>query len=236
MEDMERYGDYDEIDEPSRGNKNIVALLLKILIIFLCFSVVGVVLFRVILFNYYPKQIKELYFNDTLTAYYDEADGDIGALTQALRAPYDDPDVCSFFCDNLIVVRGAGQLQCSVRYNSSVFSDIEEKYGVSLDPEAEDLLSFRLLRVPFEDGAEPYEVGRLDYVSTDECLMYTYYKLVFDEVSFLDDAQQDWLSLEITLNGVDGAKPYRILVYENADEYRLFEEYKLSGGEKPDGK
>ncbi len=231
MEDMERYGDYDEIEEGAEGGKNKTAVWLKVLVIFLCFAVVGLLLFRVILFNYYPKSIKNIYFNDTLTEYYNAVGGDMNVYTQTLRAPYDDPDVCSFFCDNLIVVREAGQLQVSVRYNSSIFSTIEEKYGVALDPESDDLFSFRLERVPFEDGASANEVGRLDYVTTDTCLMYTYYKLVFDDVEFLGD--KDWIRLEITLNGVEGASPYRVLIYENTDEHNKFDEYKLSGKEKP---
>ena len=233
MEDMERYGDYDEVEESSERGGNKVAFLLKALVIFVCFSVVAVLLFRVILFNYYPKAIKNIYYNDALTEYYSATGGEMDVYTQTLRAPYDDPDVCSFFCDNLIIVREAEQLQVSVRYNSSVFSTIKEEYGVDLDPASEDLFSFRLVRVPFEDGAQAYEIGKLDYVATDTCLMYTYYKLVFDEVDFLDDGAQDWIRLEITLNGVEGSSSYMILIYENTDEYHTFEEYKLSGKEKP---
>ncbi len=233
MEEMERYGDYNEVDEAPGGNKSVVGTLIKALVIFLCFAVVGVLIFRVILFNYYPGTIKNIYYNDTLTEYYNSQDGDIGALTQSLRAPYDDPDYASFFCDNLIVIKGAEQLQVSVRYNSSVFDTIYEKYGVELDPESEDLFSFRLVRVPFEEGSEPYEIGRLDKVLTDDALMYTYYKLVFDDVDFLEDGEPDWIRLEITLNGVEKAEPYYILIYECSEEYDRFEEYEPKRGERP---
>jgi hypothetical protein len=235
MEDIERYGDYNEIDEAPGGNKNPVAMLLKALILFLCFTVVGVIIFRVILFSYYPKAMKTLYYNDTLTAYYNAQGGELGALTQTMRAPYDDPDFASFMADNLIVIKGAGQLQLSVRYNSSVFDAIEEKYGIRLDKDAEDLFTFELERVPFDSNAEAYKVGELSYVETDSKLMYTYYKLVFDGVEFYGEEIPDWLRLKITLNDVPNAEPYYILVYECTEQYCKFSDYKLSGKEIPNG-
>ena len=70
MEDIERYGDYDELDDEPSGEKNRIASLLKGLIIAICFLVVGLMLFRVALFNYYPREIKEIYFDDELTELY----------------------------------------------------------------------------------------------------------------------------------------------------------------------
>ena len=233
MEDIERYGDYNEIDEAPGGNKNPVATFLKILIVSLCVIVIGVIAFRVILFNYYPKAMKTVYFNEELTEYYNANDGEIGAITQSLRAPYDDPDFASFFADNLIVIKGAGQLQLSVRYNSSIFDTIEEKYGVELDKNAEGLFSFELERVPFDESESAYKIGELDYCESDSFLMYTYYKLSFDGVDFLPDGESEWIRLKITLNGVENAQPYYILVYEKTEEYNNFSEYELSGKEHP---
>ena len=234
MEDIERYGDYNEIDEAPGGNKNPVATLLKILIISLCLIVVGVIAFRIILFNYYPREMKTLYFNDELTEYYKTQNGDIGATTQGLRAPYDDPDYASFFADNLIIVKGVGQLQLSVRYNSSIFDTIEEKYGVRLDENADGLFTFELERVPFDKTEEAHKIGELDYSAKDSALMYTYYKLAFDGVDFYPDENPDWIRLKITINGISDAKPYYILVYENTDEYHNFTDYELSRKERPD--
>ena len=233
MEDIERYGDYNEVDEAPGGNKNPVVFLLKVLIIALCVLVVGVILFRVILFNYYPRDIKNIYFNDDLKEYYSSTDGDIDAITQTLRAPYDDPDFASFFADNLIVIKGAGQIQLSVRYNSSVFDTIEEKYGVRLDGNADGLFSFELERVPFDKDEQTYKIGELDCAFTDKALMYTYYKLVFDGVDFPDSDTPDWIRLKITVNGIENAEPYYILIYENTEEYSAFGEYKLTGKERP---
>ena len=231
MEDIERYGDYDEIEEDQGGDKNHVATLLKVLIISLCILVVGVILFRVILFNYYPKEMKTVRFNDELAEYYDSNNGDIDAVTQKMRAPYDDPDFASFMADNLIVIRGAGQLQLSVRYNSSVFDTIEEKYGVRLDEDCDDHFAFELEYVPYDKSIPAYKVGELDYSSSDTALMYTYYKLVFDGVEFKDE--NDWIRLKITIKDIPDADPYYILVYENVE--KNLTEYELSAKERPNG-
>ena len=233
MEDIERYGDYNEVDEAPGGNKNPVATALKLLIIGLCLLVVGVIAIRLILFNYYPDEIKNVYFDAELTEYYEVTNGDIGAKTQTLRAPYDDPNFASFIADNLIIIEGVDQLQLSVRYNVSIFDDIESKYGVKLDPATEGLFSFELERVPFDESQSAYKIGELDYCDTDSVMMYTYYKLVFDGVELLADTTPDWIRLKITLNGVPEAKPYYILVYENTETYSSFSEYKLSGKERP---
>ena len=231
MEDIERYGDYNEIDEAPGGDKNYVALLLKILIISLCLLVVGVLAFRLILFNYYPKEMKTIYFNEELTEYYNSNGGDIDAVTQKLRAPYDDPDFASFMADNLIVIKGAGQLQLSVRYNSSVFDTIEEKYGVRLDKKSNDHFSFELEYVPYDKSIPSYKIGELDYLNADTALMYTYYKLVFDGVEFKDE--NDWIRLKITIDDIPDADPYYILVYENVEKDTI--EYEMSAKERPNG-
>ena len=231
MEDIERYGDYNEIDEAPGGDKNYVALLLKILIISLCLLVVGVLAFRLILFNYYPKEMKTIYFNEELTEYYNSNGGDIDAVTQKLRAPYDDPDFASFMADNLIVIKGAGQLQLSVRYNSSVFDTIEEKYGVKLDKNSQEHFSFELEYVPYDKSIPAYQIGDLDHLNADTALMYTYYKLVFNGVEFKDE--NDWIRLKITIKDIPDADPYYILVYENVEKDTI--EYEMSAKERPNG-
>ena len=233
MEDIERYGDYNEVDEAPGGNKNPVTTFLKILIVSLCILVVGVILFRVVLFNYYPEAMKTVYFNDELREYYTEHGGDLDAITQSMRAPYDDPDFASFMADNLIVIKDAGQIQLSVRYNTAIFDTIEKEYGIRLDKNSSDLFSFELERVPFNKTENPYTVGALDYVEYDSFLMYGYYKLVFDGVELYDAETSDWIRLKITINDAPEADPYYILVYENTDEYNKFSDYTLSKKERP---
>ena len=221
MEDMERYGDYNEVDEPPR--KSPVLLIIKILIALLCLSVIGLLAFRMVLFDYYPDSMKGLYFNGELTDYYRETEGNIGAKTQELRIPYDDPDRGSFFASNLIVIEGVDQLQLAVRYNVSAMADIEAEYKLSgLNPDDESLLSFRLV----DNHGNVY--SDLVYSERDSFLMYRYVKLVFDGVELTPNDEgvyPEWIRLEIFVRGQEG-EPYAMIpVYENNSEYNVFEDY-----------
>lgn len=230
MDDMERYGDYNEIDEPP--SKNPVLMLLKIIITLVCVAVVGVIAFRIFLFNSYPDSMKNIYFNDTLTEFYNEKNGEIGATTQTLRVPYDDPDNASFFCDNLIVIKEAGQLQLSVRYNVSAIENFEKKYGVeglSVDDDA--LLSFRLV----DNYGRVYNDATV--VAKESKMMYRYCKVVFDGIVFegsSDGLDPEWIRIEFFIKDLGGGEPFSMVpVYENNDVYDVFTEYKLSNEEKP---
>nr|MBE6544818.1 hypothetical protein [Oscillospiraceae bacterium] len=232
MDDLERYGDYNETDDlpPSR---NTLSLVLKILTTVIILAVVGVVGVRVFIFNYYPKEMRTLHFTDALTQYYNDQDGDIGALTQSLRAPYDDPDEGNFFCDHLIVVPEIGQLQVCLRYNVSLADSLSLNYGLSdFDTENTEQFSFRLWRNGDESSKEGYEVGRLVYSEWDSFAMYRYCKLVFEDVSLLEDT--DWIRLEVFIDGVDKETPFMIAVYENNEDYSEFKEYKPGRGELPE--
>ena len=127
MSDFERYSDYNDYDDEPRG-KSKIGLILKILVGVVIISVVGLIAFRIVIFNSYPDSVKNIYFNDKLTAYYNEKSGEIGAVTQNLRAEYDDPDKGNFFAGNLIVIPGIDQLQVSLRYNTSLMAEIENNY------------------------------------------------------------------------------------------------------------
>lgn len=230
--DMERYGDYNEYEDDIPKSKNKFLLFLKILIIVVCFSVVGFLAFRLIIFNHYPDSIKNIYFTENLTEYYKKTGGAINAKKQDLRAPYDNPDVANFFCDNLIVIEGAGELQVSVRFNESSVKNMEKKYGLSgLDKGDKDLLYFRIYDNENYTGAKDTYITP-SYVGTDSFLMYNYYKLVFDGIDFKNPPK--WIRLEIFVKGQKDEKPFAmVVIYENNENYALFEEYKLSKEERP---
>ncbi len=190
MEDLERYGDYNEYEDDNPKSKNPVVIIIKILIAVVCFSVIGILVFRMIFFNYYPKNMKNIYFTDNLLAYYEANGGEINAETQSLRAPYDDPDVANFFCDNLILIRDAGELQVSLRFNSSALDAmIEASEYDKLERDDPELLSFRLV----DNYGFVYDT--LSYSEYDKSLFYNYYKLSFTGIEFFDYANGDFPKL-----------------------------------------
>lgn len=236
MDDFDRYGDYNEIDESPK--KSPVLSFIKIICIVLVFSVIGFIAFRMFTFNYYPKRMSSLYFNDSLTSFYNEREGNIGALTQSLRAPYDDEDKGNFFCDNLIIIPELGQLQISVRYNTALIKALKTELSLDdISADDEELFSFRLYRNGESKNEEDHLIGRLDYVEFDSFLMYRYYKLVFDDIDFKMDSEDkiNWIRLEIFVNGVESDKPYSMVaIYENNEDFNTFKEYELSVGERPE--
>ena len=231
MEDMERYGDYNDAEEEyddGGGRKHPLTTVLKIVCLIVCLATLGVVGYRIFLSEYTPAAMKNIAFTDTLREYYEATSGKIGAKTQTLRFSYDDEDAGTFFADHLIVIEGIDQLQITLRYNLSTLPVLEEKYNLPpLDTESNDYLSFRLK----DNYGRVYD--SVSYRETDGVSMYRFVKLAFDEVDFHPEQNEpEWIRLEILVG--ENTEPFSyILVYENNDDYSIFEDYKLSRGERP---
>ncbi|MBQ7363782.1 MAG: hypothetical protein IJW48_04975 [Clostridia bacterium] len=236
MSDLERYGDYNEYEEDRpRGRGSAVGLIIKLLICAACLCVVGMLGFRIFLFNYYPKEMKRLYYTDALTDYYNSTGGELGALSQSYPYMYDDADEGNFFGDNVIAVREAGELQLSVRYNTAVFERLKEKYGAELNEDSSKFI-FTLERNPMEEGGEALPIGELVYNGTDSMVMYRYHKLAFSGIDFGEgDNRVKWIRLRITIDGVDtGEDEYLIPIYHDHAEYNKFDEYEPAKNEVPE--
>ncbi len=241
MDDLERYGDYNEYEDDIPKKKTPAMLILKILIAAVCVAVIGLFAFRMIMFNYYPDSVKNIYFTDNLKAYYNETDGNINAKTQNMEAPYDASQNATFWAGNLIVIEDVGEIQFSLRFNKSAKDDIERKWGITIGDEYTDNFSFALFRnnPDYKEELKESEtntpflpIGDLRVSYTAESATYEYYKLVFDGIDF---EGVEWISVAIYVDGVempDG--PYRIPIYENSESYSIFKEYKLSDKEKPE--
>lgn len=248
MDDMERYGDYNEIEESPK--KSPVLILIKVIAVVLIFSVIGLIAVRLFTFNYYPAAMKQLYFTDSLTKFYNERNGEIGAMTQDLlkgrNFGYDDPDEGNFFCEHMVFVPELGQLQITLRYNTSVIANLEKKHGLSgLDADDESLLSFRLVAMrandPDVDDSVPDEELGTDLGATvaavewDSFAMYRYARIVFDGIDFGSEEAGnsiDWIRLEVFVK--DSKIPHMILIYYNTEE-SPFKPYGLSRSEVPNG-
>ena len=245
MEDLERYGDYNEVDEEPGEKRGVVGIILKILIAVVCLAVVGVVGFRIFIFNYYPESVSGIIYSDALRDYYEEKGGELDAFTQPPDIMYDDPAEGNFFFDKLVFIPGSDHLQVTVRYNTSLMTAIKEKYGVVLDPDADpmELFDFKLVKTksdytPPSDGtveSVPVETVATPSVSaTDESFMYRYVRLAFDGVDFgLDEGEEPvaWLRLDITVKAAEGVnKTFSLPVYN----YNLEAiEYNASASEVP---
>ena len=234
MEDMERYGDYNEIDESP--SKNPVAIALKAVVLVVCFAVIGFLLFRIVLFNYYPKSMRTLYFDGVLTEHYSNVGEDIDVLTQELRFPYDDPDDGNFFCDNLFVIAEVDQVQITLRFNTAIIESFKAEYGVDISEFDSESVRITLARDPVEEKGNPITVAEVSETVGESLLMYRYYKLVFNGVDLgLDEGEDkvEWLRLEVELLGAKEKTVFAVPIYENNSGYSEFDSYRPSKGELP---
>lgn len=230
MEDFERYGDYDDKDYDKERKSGGFALFLKICIYLVCIAVVLVLGFRIVLSKSYPDSMKNIYFSDSISEYYNENGGELNAVTQSLRTPYDNAKFANFMCDNLIIVEGAGALQLSVRYNDSMINEAEKKYSLTgLSASDENLLSFRLV----DNNGKIY--ANLVYKHYEESFMYNYLKLAFEGVDISrENKSPEWIRLEVFINAAESETPFAMIpVYENHEGYNVFSTYTLSEREKP---
>ena len=234
MSDYERYGDYNEVEDDLPKSKNPIIIILKLLTALICVGVIGILGFRLIIFNYYPDSVKNVYFNDALTEHYYERDGDIVIKTQKLLAPYDDNVNGNFFCDNLYLVDEIDQLQITVRYNRSLIDTIANELKIELDDKSSDLFDFRLVASFCEGDMRTYDT--VSDTVFDSFIMYRYHKLIFDGVEFDTETQGApyWIRLEVVLKSDPSGKAYKIPIYQNEESYSDFEIYELSGEEKPE--
>ncbi len=245
MDDMERYGDYNEVDEPPSKNK--VLLAIKIVAIVLIFSVIGLLAFRLVMFNYYPNVMKSVYFNEKLTAFYNEKDGNIGAKTQTLKAPYDDAEEGNFMADYLVFIPELSQLQITIKINQNLYNKLAGEFKPAEGEEYSiTSFGFRLIKSEKREdkeedksGSEDKEIigsatGVISNALIDSFVMYDYIRLVFDEVDFTPSENGYWIWLEIFVDGDESGEPYgRILLLDTSETDYKIRDYELSGGEEP---
>lgn len=232
MEDMERYGDYTEYEEDQPKKKGALSSVLKILVVVVSILVLGVLLFRIVLSGYYPKSIKQLYFNDTLEEYYNQTGGNIDAKSLKVKAPYDDEKEGIFFAENLIIIDGADQIQFTLRLNKHVYKELSEKYETEITP---DMINLYLYSHTEGRPSEDMDAIEATYQCVDvkSYFMYDCFKIVFDNVTW-DFASQnkEWLVLKIEIKGFE-EDLYRITLYRNIDDYNRLKDYDLSRKEHP---
>ncbi len=246
MTDYELYGDYnrgDEDEEPQGPPKSPVwtflGRLIRIVAAVLLSVIVVTLACRIILSHWYPKSVRRLFYTEALSAYA-AAGGDMSALTQEIRVPFEGEYLESdgqttqvqtsrngyYYADNLIVVPGAGAVQFSIRLNKHAFEEIAAQYRLTDFQMAQDAFEFTLI----DNLGNTYAPSA---VSTASKFFYHYYKLCFDGLQL---EGVSWLRLNILPRGADTeAEDYRqltVCVYEDNPSYNTFETYRLKKSER----
>lgn len=179
----------------------------------------GVVIFRIALGNYYPRQSLRTLYSPSLTAYY-EANGLPRGLTQDLRAPYtvDEKGKAegSFFAAGLLWIPDAGEAQITVRYNTASLRKVASFYGKEDYPDAEGNFTYRLT-VSYcgedKDAAteKSYPLSDRNYTAFS---LYRYERLAFSGVTAeWEGMPVRWMRVEIY--DKDGGEMFgSIVIYE----------------------
>lgn len=178
----------------------IVSRILKITACLLIFSVIGFLLTRILMAEYYPPAMSALAPTDALRALH-ATDPTAEVRQQQLRISYDDPKKGRFMADHMYYCPAAGELQITLRYNNSTLETVAADFGLAEAPAP----SPALFDFSLTDGTEA-DRNRypLSYIQTDYAMMYQYARLAFSGVSFGEET--GYLRLEIYYVG-DGRTP-----------------------------
>ena len=136
MADYERYGDYNDIEEDELGQKRPILRLVKILVSLTLFLFCGFLVFRMLVAEYYPREMRKLTMTPGLTAYSETHDLDPEKLK--IRVPYDDNVRASFIADNLVIERQAGAVQFTLRLSRDTMARLSETTGTDVGREPDE--------------------------------------------------------------------------------------------------
>ena len=184
------------------------------------FTLAGLLALRFWLHSYYPPDMREMLPTDVLVEAY-AAEIPLTAKTQEIRVKYDDVNEGNFFADHLIVVDATGSLQITVRYNNSTLDKFAEKLE-GFDPAAEDPFLYRIFACTGGEGKDLVgDIYTPEAYRNASLAMYQYRRLAFDGI---DLEGVNWIRLEILREDTEEVVG-TILIYENHEDYNLFEEY-----------
>lgn len=174
-------------------------------------SVFVLLIGRIIMSNYYPNAMTSFRPSDAFVAASSEEHVPT-VYRQGLRISYDDHDggkYARFMANHQYYCPETGELQITVRYNSSTLERVQEDFKLSAIPENKPLDLFA-----FSVSDNYGTTSPMLEVEVDQKFMYTYLKLTFTGIDF---EVSDWLRVDIYYKGeeINGAKPYgSIVVYE----------------------
>ncbi len=156
---------------------------LKITVVVAIFAFIGLLIARIMIADYYPDRIKNLYASENLLAA-TENGARVDMHTQRLLYSYDDPKDTRLMANHFYYSPAAGEVQISVRYNKNILEKIAADFSLAESPApTADLFTFYLVD---EKNGDRYP---LTYIETDSRYMYHYMKLVFSGVEFRPETE-----------------------------------------------
>lgn len=162
---------------------------LKFACLAVIFGIIGFLLVRIIVAEYYPSVMKSLYPTEALRQAWEE-DPALQVRRQDLRISYDNAKFAHFMAAYQYYSPEAKELQIALRYNNSTLREMERDFSLPADSLTADPALFDITLVD-EYGNR----ARGTCVAAEGHFMYQYMKVVFSDVSF--SAEPGWLRVEI---------------------------------------
>ena len=185
----------------------IVSRVVKITCLVVLFAVIGILIARIAMADYFPSAMKDLSMTEGLYAACAD-DGQVEVRTQKLRASYDNPNFALFMADHLYYSPEAGELQITLRYNNNTLKELQHDFGLRETPAAAvELFTYTLVSNSGKEDLSGEAIPGVSYdvahIETDSKFMYQYLKLTFTGVSFAETV--GWYRLEIGYAGNEAA-------------------------------
>ena len=199
MEDYERYGDYNNVDDDGKyGRHRPILRLLKILVTVTLFLFSGFLVFRLIVAEYYPRELRGLRMTEPLSAYAES--NDLSPEKLKIDVPYDNNVRANFIADNLVIERGEGAVQFTLRLSRDTMARLSETVGEDVGKKPDE--SYFIVTL-CDDLGNRYE--KTDQIGRSY-LWYRAVKYCFDGVRF-DGV--GWIRADVYLSSApDAAEPY----------------------------
>lgn len=210
-----------------------VKRIIKISLIVFVALVNLVVIWRVFLSANIPKKIDTIAPNDALCEAYGRLGDELTLQYQnQLTLSYDSGKEGYFGVPQYYFIPEANQVQVVFRYNNSTLKKLTADYGLEKTPKkGEHIFDISLFKVTdltpdnAEDQDDPNALEKVRYapdaVICDTTLLYTYYRLVFEDVS-IDESAISSVFLDVYYRGdLDYTKePYGSLkLYDHLHEW-----------------
>ena len=199
MEDYERYGDYNNVDDDGKyGRRRPILRLLKILVTVTLFLFSGFLVFRLIVAEYYPRELRGLRMTEPLSAYAES--NDLSPEKLKINVPYDNNVRANFIADNLVIERETGAVQFTLRLSRDTMARLSETVGEDVGKQPDE--SYFIVTL-CDDLGNRYE--KTDQIGRSY-LWYRAVKYCFDGVRF-DGV--GWIRADVYLSSApDAAEPY----------------------------
>ncbi len=192
----------------TRRTVRITGIIIKTIFSLFVLSVCALLIWRVFFSTKEPKSIKTLYVNEALADAYAEHGDELEFKYQnQYSLTYTEKNAGYFGISQYVIIPGADQIQIVLRYNNNTLKHLKEDFDLDeLPKKGEEHLDLSLRQIidltpdNSDDNSDPATLSITRHtptkVITDTTALYTYHRIVFDNVT-IDESDVSSIILDI---------------------------------------